>query len=174
MIRAWSQRHAQGDADKQPRRDLDRRAGAVAFGPPLGGLLVQYAGWRGGSGSTCRSSSSRSRSARRGCRPTPARGAPPREPREQDWLGAALFVATLASLLSFLQTAFGAPDWVLLGACVACGALLVGHERRVAQPLVDVGCWPAIARLSRRICAASARTWCSTRSSIRCRCGFRT
>ncbi|QCU49272.1 MFS transporter [Burkholderia pseudomallei] len=139
MIRAWSQRHARGETPTsslgaisiaaQVAVAFGRRSAACSFSTPAGAAC---------SGSTCRSSSSRSCSARRGCRPTPARA--PRRPslREQDWLGAALFVATLASLLSFLQTAFEAPDWPLLGACAAFGALLVGHERRVGEPLVDV------------------------------------
>lgn len=140
MIRAWSQRHARGETPTSSLGAISIAAQvAVAFGPPLGGLLVQYAGWRGvfwinvplvivafvlGAARL----------------PADAPRAAPRRPslREQDWLGAALFVATLASLLSFLQTAFEAPDWPLLGACAAFGALLVGHERRVGEPLVDV------------------------------------
>nr|WP_116135981.1 MFS transporter [Trinickia diaoshuihuensis] len=147
MIRAWSQQHANGRTPTGGLGAISIAAQvAVAFGPPLGGALVQFAGWRaifwinvpivltallfawlwipadaadavdGGA-------------ARRTSRDTL---------KQLDLPGVALFVLTLANLLLFMQSVSREPDWLLLAATLVLAALLIRRERLAATPLIDI------------------------------------
>ncbi|GAU06812.1 MFS transporter [Burkholderia stabilis] len=145
MIRTWSQRHANGATPTGGLGAISVAAQvAVAFGPPLGGALVQFAGWRAifwinvpivllafvlawlwipadvvprgaQQGRTLRATL-----------------------KELDLPGVALFILTLASLLLFLQSVSREPDWLLLVATLVLCPVLVRRERLAATPLIDI------------------------------------
>ncbi len=145
LIRAWSQRHANGATPTGGLGAISIAAQvAVAFGPPLGGALVQFAGWRAifwinvpivlASFITA---------ARWLPADPPYQGAQARRTlggtlKELDVPGLVLFVLTLTCLLLFLQTVAHRPNWLLLGATVLLAPLLVQWERQAATPFIDV------------------------------------
>ncbi|KVM83063.1 MFS transporter [Burkholderia stagnalis] len=145
MIRAWSQQHANGATPTGGLGAISVAAQvAVAFGPPLGGALVQFAGWRAIFWINVpivlaafllawlwipADPAWRGASAHRTLRATL---------RELDLPGVALFVLTLASLLLFLQSVSREPDWPLLAATLVLCPLLIHRERQAATPLIDI------------------------------------
>ncbi|WP_264171820.1 MFS transporter [Burkholderia cepacia] len=145
MIRTWSQRHANGATPTGGLGAISVAAQvAVAFGPPLGGALVQFAGWRAIFWINVpivllafvlawlwipADVVPRGAQQRRTLRGTL---------KELDLPGVVLFVLTLASLLLFLQSVTHDPDWLLLVATLVLCPVLVGHERRAATPLIDI------------------------------------
>ncbi|MGZ2748952.1 MFS transporter [Burkholderia stagnalis] len=145
MIRAWSQQHANGATPTGGLGAISVAAQvAVAFGPPLGGALVQFAGWRAIFWINVPIVLVAFLLAWRWIPADPARrGAPAHRTlratlRELDLPGVALFVLTLASLLLFLQSVSREPDWLLLAATLVLGPLLVHRERQAATPLIDI------------------------------------
>ncbi|WP_208449931.1 MFS transporter [Burkholderia sp. BCC0419] len=145
MIRAWSQQHANGATPTGGLGAISIAAQvAVAFGPPLGGALVQFAGWRAIFWINVPIVLAAFLFAWLWIPADPAyRGAQARSTRratltELDLPGVALFVLTLASLLLFLQSVSRAPDWLLLAATLVLVPLLIGRERQAAAPLIDI------------------------------------
>ncbi|RKP46382.1 MFS transporter [Trinickia fusca] len=151
MIRTWSRRHANGATPTGGLGAISVAAQvAVAFGPPLGGALVELAGWRAifwvnvpivlASFITARLWLPKDERIT----PTTARGTWRQAFIELDVPGIVLFVLALASLLLFLQSiarlhgAGAQPQWLLLAAGVLIGTLLILFERRTLTPFIDV------------------------------------
>ncbi|WP_175734212.1 MFS transporter [Burkholderia ambifaria] len=141
MIRAWSQQHANGATPTGGLGAISIAAQvAVAFGPPLGGALVQFAGWRAIFWINVPIVLAAFLFAWLWIPADPAyRGAPARSTlTELDLPGVALFVLTLASLLLFLQSVSREPDWPLLAATLVLVPLLICRERQAEAPLIDI------------------------------------
>ncbi|MBN3799366.1 MFS transporter [Burkholderia sp. Ac-20392] len=141
MIRAWSQQHANGATPTGGLGAISIAAQvAVAFGPPLGGALVQFAGWRAIFWINVPIVLAAFLFAWLWI-PADAvrRGAQARDTlKELDLPGVVLFVLTLASLLLFLQSVSREPDWLLLAATLVLVPLLIHRERQAAAPLIDI------------------------------------
>ncbi|VWD08389.1 MFS transporter [Burkholderia contaminans] len=141
MIRAWSQRHANGATPTGGLGAISIAAQvAVAFGPPLGGALVQFAGWRAIFWINVPIVLAAFLFAWLWIPADPVRrGAHARDTlKELDLPGVVLFVLTLASLLLFLQSVTREPDWLLLAATLVLVPLLIHRERQAAAPLIDI------------------------------------
>ncbi|VWD39063.1 EmrB/QacA family protein drug resistance transporter [Burkholderia lata] len=141
MIRAWSQQHANGATPTGGLGAISIAAQvAVAFGPPLGGALVQFAGWRAIFWINVPIVLAAFLFAWLWIPADPARrGANARDTlKELDLPGVVLFVLTLASLLLFLQSVTREPDWLLLVATLVLVPLLIHRERQAAAPLIDI------------------------------------
>ncbi|EKS9794718.1 MULTISPECIES: MFS transporter [Burkholderia] len=141
MIRAWSQRHANGATPTGGLGAISIAAQvAVAFGPPLGGALVQFAGWRAIFWINVPIVLAAFLFAWLWIPADPVRrGARARDTlKELDLPGVVLFVLTLASLLLFLQSVTREPDWRLLAATLVLVPLLIHRERQAAAPLIDI------------------------------------
>ena len=50
----------------------------------------------------------------------------------------ALFTVAVVGVLAFLLSVGSTPEWLLLGAALVCGALLVRRERALPDPFLDV------------------------------------
>ncbi|PCE34436.1 MFS transporter [Burkholderia ubonensis subsp. mesacidophila] len=141
MIRTWSQRHANGATPTGGLGAISVAAQvAVAFGPPLGGALVQFAGWRAIFWINVPIVLLAFALAWLWVPADAAQhGAHERRTlKELDLPGVALFILTLASLLLFLQSVSRGPDWRLLVATLVLCPLLVRRERQAATPLIDI------------------------------------
>ncbi|RQT21404.1 MFS transporter [Burkholderia contaminans] len=141
MIRAWSQRHANGATPTGGLGAISIAAQvAVAFGPPLGGALVQLAGWRAIFWINVPIVLAAFLFAWLWIPADPVRrGAHARDTlKALDLPGVVLFVLTLASLLLFLQSVTREPDWLLLAATLVLVPLLIHRERQAAAPLIDM------------------------------------
>ncbi|OXJ37295.1 MFS transporter [Burkholderia sp. HI2714] len=141
MIRAWSQRHANGATPTGGLGAISIAAQvAVAFGPPLGGALVQFAGWRAIFWINVPIVLAAFLFAWLWIPADPVRrGGHARDTlKELDLPGVVLFVLTLASLLLFLQSVTREPDWLLLAATLVLVPLLIHRERQAAAPLIDI------------------------------------
>ncbi|WP_175953023.1 MFS transporter [Burkholderia sp. BCC0405] len=141
MIRAWSQQHANGATPTGGLGAISIAAQvAVAFGPPLGGALVQFAGWRAIFWINVPIVLAAFLFAWLWIPADPVRrGAQARDTlKELDLPGVVLFVLTLASLLLFLQSVTREPDWLLLAATLVLVPLLIHRERQAAAPLIDI------------------------------------
>ncbi|WP_423392145.1 MFS transporter [Burkholderia sp. LMG 21824] len=141
MIRAWSQQHANGATPTGGLGAISIAAQvAVAFGPPLGGALVQFAGWRAIFWINVPIVLAAFLFAWLWIPADPVRrGAQARDTlKELDLPGVVLFVLTLASLLLFLQSVTHEPDWLLLAATLVLVPLLIHRERQAAAPLIDI------------------------------------
>ncbi|MCP2164971.1 MFS transporter [Goodfellowiella coeruleoviolacea] len=121
---------------------------AVALGPALGGVLVQVAGWRA---IFLVNLPIAAAAGLLGLRFLPADPAPPwagaprggggRRPSVLSWLdllGMGVFTSTTATLMLWLLSLSGQPDWGLLGVLGVLVAVLVWWELRVRRPFVDV------------------------------------
>lgn len=135
------------------RRGLDSATGglgvlavagqvAVALGPPLGGLLTQFAGWQAVFLVNLPFVAVAAVFAVRylpGGRGAPGGGARPAAVlRRLDLPGLGLFAGAVAGLLLVLLSLTGRPLWYLVPVCVALGALLVWRELRAGTPFLDV------------------------------------
>lgn len=141
MIRAWSQQHANGATPTGGLGAISIAAQvAVAFGPPLGGALVQFAGWRAIFWINVPIVLAAFLFAWLWIPADPVRrGAQARDTlKELDLPGVVLFVMALASLLLFLQSVTREPDWPLLAATLVLVPLLIHRERQAAAPLIDI------------------------------------
>jgi len=141
MIRAWMRDHG---AEGTPTGALGAISvtaqSAVALGPPVGGVLVQLAGWRSifwanipfvvASLTLTMLWLPSGRPARRR-RLREAVG-------ELDVPGVALFVGLLVCLLLFLLSLDRHPEWPVLGGVAVFSAALWWRERRLADPFLDV------------------------------------
>jgi MFS family permease len=116
---------------------------AVAFGPTLGGLLVQVASWPAiflvnlpfvlvAAFFALRYLP---RDSARGTRDTPKVSA---AVRRLDLGGLLLFSSAMTSLMLVLLSLTDRPQWYLLPVFAVLVVLLIGWERRVAEPFVDV------------------------------------
>jgi MFS family permease len=141
MIRAWASR-AEGGGEPTGGLGAVSVASqvAVALGPPLGGVLVQFAGWRSIFWVNL---------------PLAALSlvltviwlhpdgpitvpSPRRLAAELDPPGMILFSGALVFLLLFLLSISGRPAWWQLAAAAAATVVLIGWERRARRPFIDV------------------------------------
>ncbi|MEV0375586.1 MFS transporter [Streptomyces sp. NPDC050636] len=142
MIRAWATENA--TPGSTPTGGLGAISAAsqvaVALGPPLGGLLVQLAGWRAIFWINIPLTLAAmvmallwlpaDKPIRRGELGATVRGL--------DLPGMALFVGELCGLMLFLLSLPDNPRWWALAAFVVLTAALIVRELRAARPFVDV------------------------------------
>jgi MFS family permease len=140
LIRRWAERV--GDTTPTGGLGAISVAGqsAVAFGPPLGGVLVLLLGWRSIFWVNLPFAIASLVLVLLWVEPDgPIARATPRERvRGLDIPGSLLFVATSAALLLFLLSLATTPDWWLLAGTVAGSAVLIAWERRASTPFLDV------------------------------------
>jgi MFS family permease len=113
---------------------------AVALGPPLGGVLVEFAGWRSifwVNLPVAGLSLVLILLWVRADGPVPARGFGA-VVRALDLVGIALFALGLIGLLLFLMSVATQPRWWALAAAAVLTVALVAWERRSRKPFIDV------------------------------------
>jgi MFS family permease len=141
LIRDWAE---QQQAGAQPTGGLGAISMAsqvaVALGPPLGGVLVEFAGWRSifwvnlplaGLSLVLTLIWIRADGPMRARRLADLS-------RELDPVGIVLFAGALISLLLFLLSVSDSPQWWDLGATAVLLVALIGWERRAARAFIDV------------------------------------
>ncbi|UTH72736.1 MFS transporter [Chromobacterium sp. IIBBL 290-4] len=141
IIHAWSSRNAAGGT---PIGGLGVMsiAGqvAVAFGPPLGGLLVQWAGWRSIFWINAPIVLIAFALAWRWLPADAALSDGKKKGTlgDLDLPGVTLFILTLSSLLLFLQSTPREPNWWQLALTMFLCPALIQRERMAQAPLIDV------------------------------------
>jgi MFS family permease len=113
---------------------------AVALGPPLGGVLVQFAGWRAIFAVNVPFVLIALVMAVRYLPADGERGATPRGGVLQrlDGTGLVLFTSAMGAVMMFLLSLSEQPLWPLVPVAIALVLLLVLRELRAAHPFLDV------------------------------------
>jgi MFS family permease len=141
LIRDWAAR-AEGEGEPTGSLGAISMASqvAVAFGPPLGGVLVELLGWRSIFWVNLPVAGLSLVLAWLWLRPDgPVRTRSlNRLAKELDPVGIVLFAGALIALLLFLMSVAKDPQWWDLAIALVVGAVLVQWERRYPRPFLDV------------------------------------
>jgi MFS family permease len=147
LIRRWAERVGDGSPTGGLSAISAAGQSAVAFGPPLGGVLVLLLGWRSIFWVNLPVAIASLVLVLMWVRPDgPIENMSARDRvRQLDLPGSLVFVATLTALLIALLTA----DWWLLAGAAAGATVLIRWELRASTPFIDVRMLIANRALSR-------------------------
>ncbi|MEU1308268.1 MFS transporter [Streptomyces cinnamoneus] len=142
MLRAWATEHTGPGTVPTGGLGVISAASqaAVALGPPVGGLLVEYADWRAVfwvNVPLALAAMAMALAWLPADRPV-GRGGIAAALRELDLAGMALFVGELCGLMLFLLSLPDRPRWWALAVFAVLTAALVVRELRAVRPFVDV------------------------------------
>ncbi|WP_020502493.1 MFS transporter [Sciscionella marina] len=138
MIRAYADRHGIGNAVGGIGVLAIAGQVAVALGPPLGGLLVQFAGWQSIFLVNLPLIAVAVFFAVRYLPADEQRSGVLRKLSTVDGSGLVLFTATMSALMLFLLSLAETPQWYLLPITVLLGVVLFVRERAAARPFLDL------------------------------------
>jgi MFS family permease len=110
----------------------------TAFGPVLGGILVQVFDWEAIFLVNVPCVAVALALAINGIPADDVAGSSAAIIRGIDWAGIAIFATALTALLVFILALGERAVWVLLGVALCAGALLVARERRASTPFIDM------------------------------------